>query len=225
MTVPDLQWGTVHCRTPPVDRPGRAAPARAQDRDTITPVLPALDHPWDVSPAEARGIQERLRDRVIICPLSADPATVAGIDVSIKARRGAAAVVVLPYPDLEPLNEARAEVPVKFPYIPGLLAFGEGPAVLAARERLATRPDVLVFDAHGLAHARRMGFATHLGLLVNLPSIGCAKTRLVGEFEEPDECKGSWTPLTDGPDVIGAVVRTRDRRPPGLRLRGPQGGC
>jgi deoxyribonuclease V len=102
-------------------------------------------------------------------------------------------------------------MPVSFPYVPGLLAFREGPIVLAALERLAERPDVLIFDAQGLAHPRRMGLATHLGILLDVPSVGCAKSRLCGKETEPGEEKGSWTPLLDRGEVIGAVVRTRSR--------------
>jgi deoxyribonuclease V len=100
---------------------------------------------------------------------------------------------------------------ISFPYVPGLLAFREGPVVLAALARLKDRPDVLIFDAHGLAHPRRMGLASHLGILLDTPAVGCAKSRLVGLHEEPDESKGGWTPLVHEEEVIGAVVRTRDR--------------
>jgi deoxyribonuclease V len=99
---------------------------------------------------------------------------------------------------------------VSFPYVPGLLAFREGPVVLAALAKLQDQPDVLIFDAHGLAHPRRMGLASHLGVLLDRPTVGCAKSRLVGVHEEPDESRGSWTPLTDADEWIGAVVRTRD---------------
>jgi deoxyribonuclease V len=120
-------------------------------------------------------------------------------------------VVLLSYPALNPFQAATAESPVSFPYVPGLLAFREGPVVLAALEQLGDRPDVLMFDAQGLAHPRRMGLATHLGVLLDMPAVGCAKSRLCGTYVEPGERKGSWEPLVDGGEVIGAVVRTRDR--------------
>jgi len=173
-------------------------------------VQPLFTHPWNVSPAEAMEIQRQLRDRVLVHPLDRQPEVIAGVDVSVKGEQAQAAVVLLSYPDLTPFHAVTAEMPVSFPYVPGLLAFREGPVVLAALERLADRPDVLMFDAQGLAHPRRMGLATHLGILLDMPAVGCAKSRLCGVYEEPDEKRGSWTPLFDGDEVIGAVVRTRD---------------
>jgi deoxyribonuclease V len=172
-------------------------------------VRPVLSHPWDVSPVEAREVQNRLRECVSIRPLARQPKVVAGVDVSVKGGVARAAVVLLSYPGLVPSQAVTAEMPVSFPYVPGLLAFREGPVVLAALERSADRPDVLIFDAQGLAHPRRMGLATHLGILLDMPSVGCAKSRLCGQETEPGEEKGCWTPLLDGDEVIGAVVRTR----------------
>jgi len=174
------------------------------------PVRPAFTHPWDVSPTEAKKIQRQLRDRVLVQPLDHQPEIIAGIDVSVKEEQARAAVVLLSYPDPAPFHAVTAEMPVSFPYVPGLLAFREGPVVLAAMERLTDRPDVLMFDAQGLAHPRRMGLATHLGILLGVPAVGCAKSRLCGAYVEPDEQKGNWMPLIDGDEVIGAVVRTRD---------------
>jgi deoxyribonuclease V len=173
-------------------------------------IRPVFTHPWDVSPAEARAIQRQLRDRVLVQPSEHQPETIAGIDVSVKGGRALAAVVLLSYPDLAPFHTVTAEMPVSFPYVPGLLAFREGPVVLAALEGLTSRPDVLLFDAQGLAHPRRMGLATHLGVIMDMPAVGCAKSRLWGTYVEPDERKGSWTTLMDKGEVIGAVVRTRD---------------
>jgi deoxyribonuclease V len=173
-------------------------------------VQPVFTHPWDVSPAEAREIQHQLRGRVLAEPLNHQPEIVAGIDVSVKTGQGRAAVVLLSYPDLVPFQATTAERPISFPYVPGLLAFREGPIVLEALQKLEDRPDVLMFDAQGLAHPRRMGLATHLGILLDMPTVGCAKSRLCGNHAEPKEQKGSWTPLRDGNEVIGAVVRTRD---------------
>jgi len=174
-------------------------------------VRPVSTHPWDVSPAEARTIQNRLCDRVRVEPLGCQPAVVAGVDVSVKGGVAKAAVVLLSYPDLVPFQAATATLPVSFPYVPGLLAFREGPVVFAALERLTSEPDVLMFDAQGLAHPRRMGLATHLGILLDMPAVGCAKSRLCGREVVPGEEKGSWTPLEDRGEVIGAVVRTRSR--------------
>jgi len=177
-------------------------------------VRPVFTHPWDVSPADAREIQRQLRGRVRVAPLDRHPEVIAGVDVSVKGGRARAAVVLLSYPDNTPFQTSTAELPVSFPYVPGLLSFREGPVVLAALEPLEDRPDVLMFDAQGLAHPRRMGLATHLGVLLDMPAVGCAKSRLCGTYVAPDEQKGSWTPLMHGDEVIGAVVRTRDRVQP-----------
>jgi deoxyribonuclease V len=168
-------------------------------------------HAWAVSPREAIAIQQRLRPLV---QSTWEPATgpvrrVAGIDVGIKKDMARAAVVVLSYPALEPLDIVLAEEPVSFPYIPGLLSFREGPIVLAALARLQVEPDLLVFDGQGVAHPRRLGIAAHIGVLVDRPSIGCAKSRLCGRHEEPKQEKGQYVWLYDGQEVIGAVVRTR----------------
>lgn len=173
-------------------------------------IQPVFTHPWEVSTAEARRIQHQLRERVVVQPLNPQPKVIAGVDVSVKEEQARAAVVLLTYPDLTPTEAATAEMPVSFPYVPGLLAFREGPVVLAALEQVAGRPDVLMFDAQGLAHPRRMGLATHLGVLLDMPAVGCAKSRLCGKHEEPEERKGGWVPLLDRDEVIGAVVRTRD---------------
>ena len=175
----------------------------------ITPL-----HPWDVSPAEATAIQQRLRDKVSQETSFSQVRTVAGVDVSVKDDIAKAAVVVLDYPDLTPIDQSTAEQPVPFPYIPGLLAFREGPVVLRALEELATEPDLFIFDAQGLAHPRRMGLAAHIGVIIDRPSIGCAKSRLCGTHHEPGSEKGAYTHLRDGNEIIGAVVRSRSEVQP-----------
>jgi deoxyribonuclease V len=172
---------------------------------------PDLLHPWNVSSKEAIAIQQRLR-RLIRQEsglAAVEVQRVAGIDVSIKKGTARAAVAVLSYPSLEPLDVVLAKVPVSFPYVPGLLTFREGPVVLAALARLRVEPDVLIFDGQGTAHPRRLGIATHVGVLVDRPSIGCAKSRLWGKHQEPGPEKGDYALLYDGEEVIGAVVRTR----------------
>lgn len=166
-------------------------------------------HRWDVSPSEAMEIQQELRNKVFTERTTTPVNTVAGVDVSFKGDVAKAAIVVLSYPGLTPVDYSLAELPVEFPYIPGLLAFREAPAVLAALERLKTEPDLFVFDAQGLAHPRRMGLATHLGVIIDRPSIGCAKSRLCGSHHEPGPERGSYTYLYDGDEIIGAVVRTQ----------------
>lgn len=171
----------------------------------------AISHPWDLSVEEAKALQARLAAQVIP-ELTFDPATVrtiAGIDVGFHEKVARAAVVVLDFPSLEPLDWACAEMPITFPYVPGLLAFREGPSVLAALEQLSTRPDLLIFDAQGRAHPRRLGLASHLGVILDQPSIGCAKSRLIGAHDQPGDAVGDWTPLYDGEEMVGAVLRTR----------------
>lgn len=171
----------------------------------------AVSHPWDLPVNEAKALQVQLAEKVR-AETTVDPAsvrTVAGVDVGFRGDVARAAVVVLGFPGLEPVDYALAEVPVSFPYVPGLLAFREGPSVLAALERLTTWPDLFVFDAQGLAHPRRLGLASHMGVILDWPSVGCAKSRLIGAHEEPADAVGAWSPLFDGDETIGAVVRSR----------------
>ncbi len=170
----------------------------------------ALSHSWDLSIAEAKALQVQLAAKVITAT-TFDPArlrTVAGVDAAFQATTATAAAVVLSYPDLEVLDCSRAEVPLTFPYVPGLLAFREGPALLGALERLAVWPDLLIVDAHGLAHPRRFGLACYMGVVLDMPAIGCAKSRLVGTHEEPGDRPGEWAPLTDDGETLGAVLRS-----------------
>jgi deoxyribonuclease V len=171
----------------------------------------AVSHSWDLPVREAKALQARLAQRVVT-ELQFDTSaveTVAGVDVGFRGGRARAAVVVLAFPGLEPVDCARAEAAVPFPYVPGFLAFREAPSVLAALEKLTTWPDLFIFDAHGLAHPRRMGLACHMGVILDWPSIGCAKSRLTGYHEEPGDEVGDWVPLLEDDDVIGAVVRSR----------------
>ena len=172
---------------------------------------PTITHPWDLSVDEAKELQLQLAEKVI-ARTTFDPdgvQTVAGVDVGFQGEMARAAVVVLALPSLRPVDYAVAQVPVTFPYVPGLLTFREGPSVLKALRELDTRPDLLIFDGQGLAHPLRIGLAAHMGVILDQPSIGCAKSRLVGEHEEPGNRVGDWTPLRDGNEVIGAVLRTR----------------
>jgi deoxyribonuclease V len=175
----------------------------------------AISHPWDLSTDEARALQEHLAGKVV-ATTSFEPTalrTVAGVDVGLRCNIARAAVVVLRFPELEPVEYATTQAPVSFPYVPGFLAFREAPSVLAALERLETWPDLFIFDAHGLAHPRRLGLACHMGVILDSPSIGCAKSRLVGSHDVPGNRFGDWVPLTDEGEIIGAVVRSR----PGVR--------
>jgi len=171
-------------------------------------------HAWDVTPAEAVALQQQLRAQVSLLPDRGPVQRVAGVDVSFPEGEARAAVVVLSFPSLQMVDQALAQIPLSFPYVPGLLTFREGPAVLAAFERLTLWPDLVLFDGQGLAHPRRFGLACHLGLFLDLPSIGCAKSRLCGTHAEPGLEKGDWAPLSDGGEVIGAAVRTCPGRRP-----------
>jgi deoxyribonuclease V len=168
-------------------------------------------HPWGVSPAEAVAIQRWLASQVIVGGAPRDVRVVAGADISVGGGRGCGAVVLLSYPELTLLERQVVEAELAFPYVPGLLAFREVPVLAEAFRRLSRRPDLLLVDGQGLAHPRRLGIACHLGLLLDLPTIGCAKSRLVGEHGPLGEEAGSRTDLRDGPDVIGLVLRTRAR--------------
>ena len=161
------------------------------------------------------AIQRRLRDELARGePVALDQIhTVAGVDASYR-EIGRAAIAVFSFPDLALLEEVTATKEAPFPYIPGLLAFREGPVALAAYERLTIQPDLLIFDAHGYAHPRRMGLACHLGVYLDRPSIGCAKSRLVGKYEEPGPEPGAWSPLMSRGEEIGRVVRTKARTRP-----------
>lgn len=170
-----------------------------------------LRHRWDLAPPEAVALQERIRHRVETRDRLGEVRHVAGVDVGFE-RDGAvtrAAVAVLDFPGLEPADFAVARRPTRFPYVPGLLSFREIPAALEALAGLRVRPDLVLCDGQGIAHPRRVGLASHLGLAADLPSIGVAKTRLIGSHGEVPERKGGWAPLLDDGEVIGAVLRTR----------------
>jgi deoxyribonuclease V len=168
-------------------------------------------HRWELGCAEARQLQGRLAGQVTIAPMRGAVRTVAGLDCAFDKRGGIvlAAAVVLSFPELELIEMATARAALSFPYVPGLLSFREGPACLAAVRGLATTPDLFLIDGQGTAHPRRLGLASHLGLFLDRPTIGCAKSRLIGTFDEPGREKGSSSPLLDGDEIIGAVVRTR----------------
>jgi len=172
-------------------------------------------HPWDVGTEEALAIQWRLRPLVRQESSLAldDIRTVAGVDVSY-GEVGRAAVVVLSFPELKVLEEVTIEGVARFPYVPGLLSFREGPLALAALERVQTRPDVLMFDGQGYAHPRRLGLASHLGVYLDMPSIGVAKSRLVGTYAEPGPNIGDRSPLVHRGEVVGVALRTKPRTNP-----------
>jgi len=195
------------------------------------PIGVVRKHRWDVSPAEARKIQEELRAHWISEDAFGENRTVAGLDASFlltgsealkkpvgrwnrlrEANRAIGCVVMYRFPEMEELERAYAIRPLEFPYIPGLLSFREIPVLLAALRKLKTVPDLLFCDAQGYAHPRRLGLASHLGVVLDFPTIGCAKSLLIGTHKSLPQKAGSWTPLLDekaGGERIGAVVRTR----------------
>jgi deoxyribonuclease V len=167
-------------------------------------------HPWDVTPKEAIRIQKRLASEVRAVPLEKPVETVAGIDVSIRADTAQAAIVVLQLPELDVIDTAIHRCEVPFPYVPGLLSFREMPALLPALEELTVCPDVLMTDSQGLAHPRRFGLACHLGVLLDGPALGVAKSRLTGEpTGDLGTEKGSRVPLMDDGEQVGTLLRTR----------------
>jgi deoxyribonuclease V len=177
--------------------------------------IPEL-HLWDLNTSEARALQCELAARVDSTRPLAPYKTVGGADVSYNLRSPTlyAAVVVLSADDLEVIDRSGVVAEARFPYVPGLLSFREAPAVISAFQKLTIWPDVLICDGQGIAHPRRLGLASHLGLWLGLPTIGCAKSWLCGDYEEPGQARGEWTPLTDDGQTIGAVVRSRDRVKP-----------
>lgn len=173
-------------------------------------------HRWDISPGKAIQLQKQLKDRIAVIDDFEAIRTVAGADIAFTKGEdlGFAGVIVYKYPELKELERVSASAPLNFPYIPGLLSFREAPLLLKAFSRLKERPDAVLFDGQGIAHPRRIGIASHMGLWLDIPAIGCAKSRLVGEYSEPGRMAGSCSALYDGPEKIGAVVRTRtDTRP------------
>ncbi|MDP3012852.1 MAG: deoxyribonuclease V [Candidatus Subteraquimicrobiales bacterium] len=178
----------------------------------------AQQHLFNLTPKEAAELQLQLRKKLIFdAGFDIDKVNlVAGADVSYSVKEDTiyATVVVLSFPDLKVVEEAWAKRKAGFPYIPGLLVFREGPALLDAFEKIENEPDVVFFDGHGVSHPRGFGIASHLGILLDKPSVGVAKTNLVGELTEPSQTKGSMTPIIKNGEIIGMTVRTKDKVKP-----------
>jgi deoxyribonuclease V len=171
----------------------------------------AISHPWPATAAAAMALQRQLRERVIVEDRLGTVRFVAGLDVGPEGDGGVirAAVAVLSFPDLKTADQVVARRPASFPYIPGLLSFREIPALLDALAMLGVTPDLLLCDGQGLAHPRRFGLACHLGVLTGIPSIGVAKSLLVGEHAPLPSARGAWRPLLHQGEVVGAALRTR----------------
>src|SRR5215213_77746 len=168
-------------------------------------------HVWTTTPEEAVALQRELRSEVIADqPIDLDAVRlVAGVDVSVKNDQSQAAVVVATFPDFRPVETVQARRSTPFPYVPGLLSFREGPVLEEAFERLQIEPDVFLFDGMGIAHPRRCGIASHLGLWLERPTIGCGKTLLTGRYRDLPQEKGSMAPLIHRGETIGVALRTR----------------
>ncbi len=173
-------------------------------------------HFWNLAPREAVELQRKLREQIRIEPLLRDIQTVAGADISFNKYSTTlyAGIVVLRLPSLETVEEVGVESETQFPYVPGLLSFREMPPLLEAWAKLKTEPDAVMFDGQGLAHPRRIGIACHAGLFLERPTIGCAKSVLVGKYDEPPAERGAWTPMIDRGEALGVALRTKSKVAP-----------
>jgi len=175
-----------------------------------------MQHEWNISPAEAIALQKKLAP-LVKCENQLDISaihTIAGIDVAYKDDLGKATIVVLAFPTLEIREEVMITQQVTFPYVPGLFSFREGPIVLSALALLTISPDLLMFDGQGIAHPRRLGLAAHLGVYLDKPSIGCAKSRLIGSYAEPGPEVEDQSPLYDHEQIVGTVLRSKRQTRP-----------
>jgi len=168
-------------------------------------------HPWDMTIDEAGALQSRLAGLVEETDRLDTVRLIAGVDISGVRSSGVAtaAAVLLSFPELQFLEESRAVGVPRFPYIPGFLSFREAPLMLEALKELRGQPDIILVDGQGRAHPRKLGIACHLGLLLDKPTIGCAKSRLVGQFEQPADEPGATSPLVYRGDVVGCALRTK----------------
>lgn len=173
-------------------------------------------HGWKLTIEEAQALQGSLKGKIVRSWEPREVRSIAGADIAYSRieKRIFACVVTLSYPELKLLARTQAIGPSSFPYVPGYLSFREGPLLLKAFKKMERKPDLVIFDGHGEAHPRGFGLASHIGLLLEVPSIGCAKSRLVGEYEEPGSKRGSYSYLFHKGEKVGAVLRTRDRVKP-----------
>jgi len=183
------------------------------DRETLSSLI---EHAWELSETDAIALQHQLAPEVVRADRFGDIRRVAGVDVAYDEQHGRqfAAAVVLDASSLDVVDHATARAPVQFPYIPGLFSFRELPAIGRAVQGLKSKPDLIVCDGHGVAHPRRFGLASHIGVWLNIPAIGCSKTRLLGDAEAPGLKRGEHAVLVDKGEVIGRVLRTQDNVKP-----------
>jgi deoxyribonuclease V len=173
-------------------------------------------HSWKVSLQKAIQIQEHLKDRIILKKTFSQAKTIGAGDVAYSKNKDQlfGAVVVLSFPEMRVLDIATAFGNIPFPYIPGLLGFREGPILIKTFQKLKIRPDVMIFEGQGIAHPRGFGLASHIGLWLDMPSIGCAKSALLAEFTSPEPLKGSFELIRRGSQEVCAVLRTKDKVKP-----------
>lgn len=164
--------------------------------------------------ALAKRVQEFLRKKVTLAPIPMPPRYIAGGDAAFKKDKIVAVISLFSYPELEPLEDCIHVDLLRFPYIPGYLSFREGPCFIKAYKALKRKPDIMIFDGQGIAHPRGLGIASHMGVLLKVPTVGCAKSKLVGSYVEPGPLRGDWSYLLNGDETVGAVVRTKDHVKP-----------
>lgn len=169
---------------------------------------------WPDTIKKAKDIQEKLKKHVRIVPLRNPPDYIAGVDAAFFDKKAIGIVCVYKYPEIVFLEFAFSIKDTDFPYVPGYLSFREGPVIIETLKKLKIVPNVIIFDGQGIAHPMNLGIASHIGLIINKPTIGCAKTKLIGEYDEPGLKKGDWTPLNYKSKIVGAVLRTRNNVKP-----------
>lgn len=174
-----------------------------------------IKHDWNVQIEKAIEIQIELRKKIIIEKLKKTPKLIAGVDVAFKDDKAIGSIVVLDFPELNIVEKITETAKTSFPYIPELLSFREGPIIEKCLEKIKSNPDVFVFDGQGITHPRRMGIAAHIGIILDKPTIGCAKSHLFGKYQNPQNIKGDFSYIYDSEDnIIGAVLRTKENTKP-----------
>ena len=172
-------------------------------------------HRWNITPKKAIQIQRKLSTKIRYTPLRKRTKIISGCDASFQGKKAIGSIVIMTYPELQVIEQVRKEIPVTYPYIPTLLTFREAPVLIKCFRMLKHDPDVIIFDGQGIAHPRRMGLATHMGILLSKPTIGCAKSRLTGTIKMPLSLRGNFTYIKDNKrNIIGALLRTRDEVKP-----------
>lgn len=169
---------------------------------------------WTRDLKRARRLQEILQKKVTITPLTEKPKYIAGVDAAFQNNKIICAACLYMYPEMLLIEETYVITKTLFPYIPGFLSFREGPAIIKALKGLSKKPDIILIDGQGIAHPKRLGIASHIGVLLNIPTIGCAKSRLIGTYKKPKPKKGNYSSLLYEEEIVGAVVRTKDNVKP-----------